>query len=77
MRRKLLLLLAPFIFFACQQEKGYKIEGQLQGLNDGQVILKHKQDGQWSPLDTTKDSIKVLFPTPGTPVIPTRTELPA
>ena len=54
MRRTFLLLLALFVFFACQQKKGYKIEGQLNGLNDGRVILKHKRDDQWNPVDSTK-----------------------
>mgnify|MGYP000193853170 CR=1 FL=1 len=55
MRRKLLLLLlAPFIFFACQQEKIYEIDGNLKGLNDGLVILKNKRDGKWNPIDSTK-----------------------
>jgi len=54
MRRKLLLLLAPFIFFACQQEKGYEIDGNLKNLNDGLLILKTKLDGKWNPIDSTK-----------------------
>ena len=54
MRRKLLLFLAPFIFFACQQEKGYEIDGNLQNLDDGLVILKNKRDGRWNPIDSTK-----------------------
>ncbi|MGM0496460.1 MAG: redoxin domain-containing protein [Bacteroidota bacterium] len=54
MRRKLLFLLAPFILFACQQEESYKIEGQLKGLNDGEITLKNKRDGKWNAIDSTK-----------------------
>ena len=54
MRRKLLLLIAPLIFFACQQEKGYDINGELEGLKDGLVVLKNKHDGKWNPVDSIK-----------------------
>ena len=54
MRRLVLLFLIPFVFSACQKEAGYKIEGNIKGLNDGEVILKHKRDGQWTRMDSTK-----------------------
>jgi peroxiredoxin/oligoribonuclease (3'-5' exoribonuclease) len=54
MRRILLVILLPFVFSACQKEAGYKIEGNIKGLNNGEVILKHKRDGKWTQIDSTK-----------------------
>lgn len=59
--KKYLVLILAVALFACSQEKGFKINVDLQGA-EGQVVLEERVAGEWVALDTADvvDGVAVL-----------------
>ncbi len=59
--KKLFVLLLGFALFACSQQKGFKIEVNLEGA-EGQVIMEERGAGEWIAVDTADvvDGVAVL-----------------
>jgi len=49
--KKYFLLALGVAFFACTQQKGFKIEVNLEGA-DGQILLEQRVSGEWVAVDT-------------------------
>lgn len=49
--KKYWILILGIALFACSQQKGFKIEVNLEGA-EGQILLENRQDGKWNPIDT-------------------------
>jgi peroxiredoxin len=58
---KYFVLILSVAFFACTQQKGYKINVNLEGA-EGQVLLEQRGPGAWIPVDTADiiDGVAVL-----------------
>ena len=59
--RKYFVLVLGIALFACSQQKGFKIEVNLEGA-EGQVVLEERKDGAWVGVDTADvvDGVAVL-----------------
>ncbi|WP_297091623.1 TlpA disulfide reductase family protein [uncultured Draconibacterium sp.] len=59
--RKLLFVILSVALFACSQQKGYKINVNLEGA-EGKIILEQRAEGQWAGIDTADivDGVAVL-----------------
>lgn len=59
--KKVLILVLSVALFSCSQQKGFKINVNLEGA-DGQVILEERGAGEWIPVDTADvvDGVAVL-----------------
>lgn len=59
--RKYFVLVLGIALFACSQQKGFKIEVNLEGA-DGKVVLEERKDGAWVGVDTADvvDGVAVL-----------------
>lgn len=67
--KKVLILILSVALFSCSQQKGFKINVNLEGA-EGQVILEERGAGEWIPVDTADvvDGVAVLegeVPMPG------------
>lgn len=61
MMRKILILILGVALFACTQQKGYKIDVNLEGA-EGQIVLEKRGAGEWIGIDTADvvDGVAVL-----------------
>ncbi len=59
--KKFLILFFSVALFACSQQKGFKIEVNLEGA-DGQILLEERGAGEWIAVDTADivDGVAVL-----------------
>jgi len=59
--RKYFVLILGIALFACSQQKGFKIEVNLEGA-EGKVVLEERKDGAWVGVDTADvvDGVAVL-----------------
>jgi len=59
--KKFLILILSIALFACTQQKGFKINVNLEGA-DGQILLEQRIAGEWVSVDTAEvvDGVAVL-----------------
>jgi peroxiredoxin len=55
MRKLFVLLALPLFVISCTQKEGYKIEGNISGIEDSQVFLQKMEEEkrQWTSIDST------------------------
>lgn len=53
MRKLFVIFILPLMIISCNSKDGYKIEGNISGIEDSQLFLQKMEDREWTSIDST------------------------